>query len=62
MITRNAMCPYGCGEHIMRTEDRGKVYYSNKDGTKHLCQARFEERNTNRGYVDDGCGCVERIW
>lgn len=62
MITRNAMCPYGCGAEILRTEDRGKVYYSNKNGKTHTCQEKFQERNTLHGYVDDGVGDVERIW
>lgn len=56
------MCPYGCGEVLLRTETRGRVYYSNKNGKKHECVERLNERNSVNGYVDDGCGCVERLW
>ena len=63
MITRNAMCPNGCETILWRTEDRGKVTYSEKTGKKHHCTAMYEERNrTWSGYVSDGQGCVERIW
>ena len=62
MITRNAICPYGCGAKLWRTEDRGKVTYSERNGKKHTCPEQFQEQNTVRGYVSDGGGCVERIW
>lgn len=61
MITRNTICPYGCSQVVLRTEDKGKIYYSDKNGRKHHCLGRFDERNTLHGYVDDGCGCVERV-
>jgi len=63
MITRNALCPNGCGEILLRTEQRGRVTYSNKNGKRHHCSAQFDVRNaTWHGYVSDGCGCVERVF
>jgi hypothetical protein len=62
MITRNAMCPHGCGAILWRTEDRGKITYSEKTGKRHTCDAQFQQRGNARVYVSDGGGCVERIW
>ena len=64
MITLNAMCPYGCGTVVLRTEDRGRTYYSNKNGKRHTCNEQFAERG-GRVYVADSPSpncCVERIW
>lgn len=56
------MCPNGCGEILLRTEQRGRVSYSNKNGKRHQCTAVYDANANRWGYVSDGAGCVERVF